>query len=158
MLKLLASAIKRSRTKDVQGAFRLNLINKKEPHKILTTSFNLLSKKEQEVASRLSVFRGVFTFESAKALFPKMKEDLLWELMVEVRGLGFLIYDEKQDRFDFHPILRSFLYDGLVDRAEVHTLAVGYFQPLAQVEKIVSLEDLDIGFVRQYLRPLRPAG
>ena len=102
----------------------------------------MLSKKEQEVASRLSVFRGVFTFESAKVLFPKMKEDRLWELMVELRGLGFLFYDEKEVRFDFHPILRSFLYDSLVDRAGVHTLAVGYFQPLAEVEKIVSLEDL----------------
>jgi hypothetical protein len=142
MLKLLASSIKRSRTKDVQGAFRLNLIHTKEPHKILTTGFNLLSKKERQVASRLSVFRGVFTFYSAKALFPKIEEDRLWELMAELRGLGVLFYDEKQDRFDFHPIMRSFLYDSLADRTEVHTLAVGYFQPLVKVEKIVSLEDL----------------
>jgi tetratricopeptide (TPR) repeat protein len=142
MLKLLASAIKRSRTKDVQGAFRLNLIHTKEPHKILTTGFNLLSKEERQVVSRLSAFRGVFTFDSAKAFFPKMKEDLLWELMAELRGLGFLFYDEKQDRFDFHPIMRSFLYDGLTKKKKVHTLAVGYFQPLAEVGKIVSLEDL----------------
>jgi tetratricopeptide (TPR) repeat protein len=142
MLKLLASSIKRSRSKDIQGAFRLKLIHTKEPHKILTTGFNLLSRKERLVVSRLSAFRGVFTFDSAKTFFPKMKEDLLWELMAELRGLGFLFYDEKQDRFDFHPIMRSFLYDGLVDRAEVHTLAVGYFQPLAKVGKIVSLEDL----------------
>lgn len=77
MLKLLASSIKRSRSKDVQGAFRLNLIHTKAPHKILTTGFNLLTKKEREVASRLSVFRGVFTFDSAKTLFPDIKEDRL---------------------------------------------------------------------------------
>jgi tetratricopeptide (TPR) repeat protein len=144
MLKLLASAIKRSRGKDVQGAYRLNLIDTEKPHKILTTGFNLLTKQEQEVVSRLSVFRGVFKFETAQALFPKLEADRLWELLVELRGLGFLFYDEKQDRFDFHPILRSFLYHGLTNRAEVHTLAVGYFQPLAEeVGKIVSLEDLD---------------
>jgi len=143
MLKLLASAIKRSRSKDIQGAYRLNLIDTDKPHKILTTGFNLLSKKEQEVVSRLSVFRGVFKFDSAQALFPKLEADRLWELLEELRGLGFLFYDEKQDRFDFHPILRSFLYHGLANRAEVHTLAVGYFQPLAkEVGKIVSLEDL----------------
>ncbi len=143
MLKLLASAIKRSRSKDIQGAFRLNLIDTEKPHKILTTGFNLLSKQEREVVSRLSVFRGVFKFETAQALFPKLEADRLWELLVELRGLGFLFYDEKQDRFDFHPILRSFLYHGLTNRAEVHTLAVGYFQPLAkEVGKIVSLEDL----------------
>ncbi|NIM12217.1 MAG: DUF4062 domain-containing protein [Candidatus Aminicenantes bacterium] len=32
MLKLLASSIKRSRTKDIQEAFRLNLIDQKDPH------------------------------------------------------------------------------------------------------------------------------
>jgi tetratricopeptide (TPR) repeat protein len=142
MLKLLASAIKRSRTKDVQEAFRLNLIHTKEPHKILTTSFKMLSKKEREVVSKLSAFRSVFTFESAKAFFPNMKEDLLWELMVELRGLGFLFYDEKQDRFDFHPILRSFLYHNLTNRADIHTQAVQYFQALPGVEKIVTLGDL----------------
>ena len=143
MLKLLASAIKRSRSKDIQGAYRLDLIDTEKPHKILTTGFNLLSKKEQEVVSRLSVFRGVFKFETAQALFPGLEADRLWELLLELRGLGFLFYDEKQDRFDFHPILRSFLYDGLTNRAEVHTLAMKYFQPLAEeVGKIVTLEDL----------------
>jgi hypothetical protein len=143
MLQLLASAIKRSRTKDVQGAYRLDLIDSRAPQKILATGFNLLSQKEREVVSRLSVFRGVFKFESALALFPGQEADRLWELLLELRGLGFLFYDENRDRFDFHPILRSFLYHGLTNRAEVHTLAVGYFQPLAQeVAKIVSLEDL----------------
>jgi tetratricopeptide (TPR) repeat protein len=94
------------------------------------------------VAASVSVFRGVFTFDSAKALFPEIKEDRLWQVMQELQRLGFLFFDEKQDRFDFHPIMRSFLYDSLTNQAEIHTLAVQYFQALPKEEKIVSLEDL----------------
>jgi hypothetical protein len=142
MLKLLSSAIKRSRTKDIQEAFNMKLIDRKEPQKILTKSFNLLTKDEQQVASSISIFRSGFTFDAAKALFPDMDEDRLWQVMQELQGLGFLFFAEKQDRFDFHPIMRSFLYQSLTKKAEIHTLAVQYFQPLPKEEKIVSLEDL----------------
>jgi hypothetical protein len=47
MLKLLASSIKRSRSKDVRDAFRIKLIDSREPQKILTTGFNLLSREER---------------------------------------------------------------------------------------------------------------
>jgi hypothetical protein len=142
MLKLLNASIKRSRAKDIKEAFRLNLIDTKDPHKILIQSKKLLSKKEQKVASTVSVFRSAFTFEYAKALFPKMDEEELWDVMLELRNLGFLFYDEKEDRFDFHPILRAFLYNGLIDRAEIHIMAVQYFEALPKVEKVVTLDDL----------------
>ncbi|MFC2145764.1 DUF4062 domain-containing protein [Acidobacteriota bacterium] len=142
MLKLLASTIKRSRSRDVQEAFRLNIIDGKEPQKILTTGFNLLSKKESQVATAISVFRSVFTFDAARALFPKLKEDRLWQVMLDLQSLGFLLVDEKENRFDFHPIMRSFLYHSLTNRAEVHILAVQYFQALPKEKKIISLEDL----------------
>jgi tetratricopeptide (TPR) repeat protein len=142
MLKLLVSAIKRSRSKDVQEAFGLNIIDEKEPQKILTTAFNLLSKEESQVAAAISVFRSVFTFGAARALFPKLKEDRLWHVMLDLQSLGFLLVDEKENRFDFHPIMRSFLYHSLTNRAEVHLLAIQYFQALPKEEKIISLEDL----------------
>jgi|GEM_PF-576414 len=142
MLKLLTTSIKRSRAKDIKDAFRLNLIDRKEPHKILTQSKKLLSKEEQKVASNVSVFRSAFTFDSAKALFPGMNIDRLWQVLLELRNLGFLFYDEEKDRFDFHPIMRAFLYNGLTKRSEVHTLAVQYFQALPKVEKVVTLDDL----------------
>jgi tetratricopeptide (TPR) repeat protein len=57
-----------------------------------------------------------------------------------------LFYDETADSFDFHPIMRSFLY-GRLTTAEgtgdaVHTLAVEYFKALPEPEKVVTLEDL----------------
>jgi len=142
MLKLLTSAIKRSRTKDINEAFRLQLIDRKDPHKILSTSFNLLSEKERHIATCISVFRSAFLFDSCKALFPNMKEGQLWRVMLELRNLGFLFYDEKEDRFDLHPILRSFLYDSLTNRDEVHTRAVQYFQAIPMVANVFTLNDL----------------
>ncbi len=142
MLKLLTSSIKRSRAKDIADAFRLNLIDWEEPHKILTGSFNLLSEKEKHVASSVSIFRSVFTFDSAKALFPDMDEEEFWLMLQELRNLGFLFYSEKDDCFGFHPIIRSFLYNNLTNRTEVHTLAVKYYRTLPKKEKIITLDDL----------------
>jgi tetratricopeptide (TPR) repeat protein len=143
MLKLLTTSIRRSRAKDIKDAYGLKLIDKKEPHKILSGSFNLLSKEERHVASCMAVFRSAFKFDSAnKALFPGMDEDRLWKVLQELRSLGFLFYDEDTDCFDFHPIMRSFLYNSLTHRAEVHTLAVRYFKAMPGKEKIISLDDL----------------
>ena len=68
MLKLLASAIKRSRANDIEEAFSLDLIDQEEPHKILERSLRLLSEEERRVATRVAVFRGAFSFDAAKAL------------------------------------------------------------------------------------------
>lgn len=142
MLKLLTTAIRRSRAKDIKHARRLKLIDKEEPHKILSGSFNLLSNEERQVAACVSVFRSAFKFDSAKALFPGMDEERLWQVLQELRSLGFLFYDEHTDCFDFHPIIRSFLYNSLTDRADVHNLAVQYFEAIPKKEKIIPLDDL----------------
>lgn len=142
MLKLLTTAIQRNRTKDIREAFRLKIINQEEPQKILATSYQLLSEEERQVVSVAAVFRGVFTFEPLKALLPDIEENVLWEVLMELRSLGFLFYDERTDHFDFHPIMRSFLYDNLTGRDKVHNRAVEYFKALPAVEKIVSLDDL----------------
>ncbi len=144
MLKLLASSIKRSRAKDIKEAFSQNLIDQKEPHKILITSFNLLSEEERRIVTRVAVFRGGFTFAVVKALADGLEEKRLWEVMLELRSLGFLFFDETKDRFDFHPILRSFLYRQLTSLGgtQVHDLAAQYFRALPEPRKVVTLEDL----------------
>jgi tetratricopeptide (TPR) repeat protein len=138
----LATAIGRSRSKDIAAAYRLDIIDEKEPHKILEKSYSLLSATEKKVAAALAVFRGTFSFDPAKALFKEMEEDRLWAVLQDLCRLGFLFYSEKEDRFDFHPILRSFLYRNLTGAGKVHDAAVHYFRALPKPEKIISLEDL----------------
>ncbi|MGH7454175.1 MAG: DUF4062 domain-containing protein, partial [bacterium] len=141
MLKLLSTALRRKRAKDM-AAFQLDLIDQAEPQKILVTSFNLLNTEEQEVATKVAVFRSSFGFEAVKALFPEMPADRLWEFLQGLQQLGFLFYDESHQQFDFHPILRAFLYDHLTTRDAVHQRAVVYFQALPAPEKVVTLADL----------------
>jgi len=142
MLKLLSTALRRKRAKDMTAAFKLDLIDQAEPQKILATSFNLLSKDEQQVATTVAVFRSSFGFDAAKALFPEMPPDRLWEFLQGLQQLGLLFYDEGQQQFDFHPILRSFLYDHLTKRDAVHQRAVVYFEALPAPEKVVTLADI----------------
>jgi tetratricopeptide (TPR) repeat protein len=142
MLKQLASAIKRTRKKDIKDAFKSKLIDEKEPQKILHTSFSLLNKDEKQVATTVSVLRSAFSFETAKALLPDKNEDYVWQVLRGLQQLGFLFYDEKSGQFDFHPIMRSFLYDSLTTRERVHEQAAQYFQALPKVEKVIRLEDL----------------
>ncbi len=146
MLTLLVSAITMSRTRDIRAAFAMNLIDREEPHKILSTALGLLSQEERRVAERVSVFRGVFSFDAVKALMSGMAEERLWQVLQGLSRLGFLFYDETADSFDFHPIMRSFLYVRLTTAAgtgeTVHTLAVAYFKALPEPEKVVRLEDL----------------
>ncbi len=143
MLKLLSTAIKRKREKDIAAAFKLKLIDQEQPQKILTTSFNLLNKEEQQAATTVAVFRSGFDFAAAQALFPKINEERLWEILRGLQQLGFLFYDESQTKFDFHPILRSFLYDHLTSREQVHQQAVVYFKALPAPAKVVKLNDLE---------------
>ncbi|MDB5226004.1 MAG: hypothetical protein JWN78_197 [Bacteroidota bacterium] len=149
MLKLLSTAINRTMTKDIQKAFKSNLINENEPQKILLTSFNLLNDNEKMIATHLSVFRRAFDFDAAKALFPSMPNDELEDIMFELHQLGFIFYQEQEMLFDFHPIIRSFLYDHLRSRENIHELALTYFQALTEKEKIISIEDLHL-VIEQY--------
>ncbi len=144
MLKLLSTAIKRSFTRNIERAFGGNLIiDEKEPIKILATSYNLLNKDEQKVAATISVFRTAFTFDAATALFPDWESEKLESTLVELCNLGFVMYNEQQRLFDFHPIMRSYLYNGLTGKDTVHQLAITYFSALPAKEKTTALADLE---------------
>lgn len=142
MLKQLSTAIKRTRLKDISAAFQQNIIDQQEPQKILQKSFSLLHDEERKVATTVSVLRSAFSFDTALALFPKIEEDTLWQILCGLQQLGFLFYDDETKQFDFHPILRSFLYDNLTAKEKVHQQAVSYFEALPKAEKVVKLEDL----------------
>jgi len=143
MLKQLSSAIKRMRKKDIADAFKLNLIDQNEPQKILNRSFELLSAEEKKVVTVVSVFRSSFDFDTARALFPDIDENALWGVLCGLQQLGFIFYDEKEKRFDFHPIMRSFLYDNLTTKDKIHERAAAYFQKMPPIKKVVKLKDLN---------------
>ncbi|MFT3911944.1 MAG: hypothetical protein QM737_21140 [Ferruginibacter sp.] len=160
MLKLLSTVIKRSFdpkiAKVFQEAFAKGLIDDEEPQKILLTSYQLLNEDEKKVASALSVLRTAFNFVAAKALFPDMPDEILEEVIRELCNLGFILYNEQQKLFDFHPILRSYLYDGLTMKDTMHQLAITYFSTQTPKEKIVTLADMEL-VIEQYHHLIRAA-
>ena len=142
MLKLLSSSINRSKTKDINEAFNKRIINQKEPQKILQTSFDVLNNDEKIVSSSLSVLRTSFDFNAACSLLPQIVKEEVWSILYELRSLGFILYQELEQKFDFHPVMRSFLYDKLSNKENVHELAITYFEAIPSKEEIVSVEDL----------------
>ncbi len=142
MLKQFSTALQRKRRKDINAGFELKLIDRKALQKILNKSFELLNALEKKVATTVSVLRSSFRFETAQTLFARMGEDKLWETLCELQRLGFLLYDNKSELFDFHPIMRSFMYDSLTARDKVHERAVEYFQVIPKPEKVVRIKYL----------------
>ncbi len=55
-----------------------------------------------------------------------------------------LHFDDKNKKFDLHPIVRRFAYDQLTasDRTAAHTRLVNYFDAVPKPEKVNTLEDL----------------
>ncbi len=142
MLKLLISSINRSKTKDINEAFTKKIINQKDPQKILQTSFDVLNEDEKLIATYLSVFRTTFDFDAACTLFPDKDVDDIWSTLYELRSLGFILYNEPDEKFDFHPIMRSYLYDRLSNKENIHELAITYFQAIPPTEEAATIEEL----------------
>ncbi|MDQ3005423.1 MAG: tetratricopeptide repeat protein [Chloroflexota bacterium] len=57
---------------------------------------------------------------------------------------GLLYFDEKNKKFDLHPIVRRYAYDRLTaaDRMGAHERLVNYFDAIPKTEKVNLLEDL----------------
>lgn len=92
--------------------------NVPDRHRSLTAVFHhswaLLAAGEQESFARLSIFRGGFTQEAAKAVAQAGPEMLL-----ALVDKSLLRRDEGNGRFDMHPLLRQFAAGQLSDESLV---------------------------------------
>ena len=89
--------------------------------------------------------------EKPKGLFglfkKKASSDYTGNIEVDLNDLvtrGLLHFDEKNKKFDLHPIVRRFAYDRLLapERTGAHVILVVYFEAVPQPQKIEKLEDL----------------
>ncbi len=131
MLKLLMSTLKRSLTKNIRDAFGKKIIVQNEPQKIFFESFDILNDREKSVAARLSVLRSAFEFPAARALAPDFEEEQTWLILQELSKLGFILFEEMDQKFDLHPVMRSFLYDRLQNKIEIHELAINHLRQVS---------------------------
>jgi tetratricopeptide (TPR) repeat protein len=116
-----------------------------QKHHVLEVSYNSLSPHEQKLLSMIACFRAPVDLRTIETIGvgvdgrPPLQDDL--HDLVE-RGL--LHFDEKNKKFDLHPIVRRYAYDRLTapEKTSAHARLVNYFKTVSKPEKVKTLEDL----------------
>jgi hypothetical protein len=145
-LRLLAGHILKDfeNPADVVVAQRLkidgNLIQQK--HHVLAISYNSLPHHEQKLLSMMACFRSSVELRTLEAI-AENKGSLSNDLHDLVER-GLLHFDEKNKKFDLHPIVRRYAYQHLtrLQRTSTHSRLCDYFASVDVPQKVQTLEAL----------------
>jgi tetratricopeptide (TPR) repeat protein len=109
---------------------------------VLEVSYNSLTPHEQKLLSTIACFRSPVALETLQSI-AENKETLNNDLQ-DLRERGLLHFDDKNKKFDLHPIVRRYSYERLTkpDRIATHTRLVDYFEAISEPAKAGKLEDL----------------
>ncbi len=118
-----------------------------QKHHVLEVSYNSLPQHEQKLLSTIACFRSPVELKTIEAIANNVGAEHAPPLQNDLHDLvdrGLLHFDDKNKKFDLHPIVRRFAYDRLTasDRTAAHTRLVNYFDAVPKLEKVNSLEDL----------------
>jgi predicted ATPase/class 3 adenylate cyclase len=86
-----------------------------------------LTEEEQEIFARLSVFRGGFTREAARAVAGNNLRQ-----MGRLMNKSFLQYDQIHDRYQVHELMRQYGAEKLADAERVQTQHLNFFVNFAE--------------------------
>ncbi|MGB2696234.1 MAG: NB-ARC domain-containing protein, partial [Candidatus Zixiibacteriota bacterium] len=112
-------------------------------HHILKLSYDSLDSLKQTLISKLSAFRNPMEYDSI-LIFNEFKNDQEFDkALIELQDRGLLLRDDKTNRYDFHPIVRRYCYDKLLDKKGVHSQLRDYFAKVPKPVKVESLDDLE---------------
>jgi tetratricopeptide (TPR) repeat protein len=117
----------------------------RQKHHVLEVSYNSLPASEQKLLSTIACFRSAVELKTIEAIVAGATHAS--PLQTELRDLvdrGLLHFDDKNKKFDLHPIVRCYAYDRLTaaDRTGAHERLVNYFKAIPDPEKVEKLEDL----------------
>jgi len=118
-----------------------------QKHHVLEVSYNSLPQHEQKLLSTIACFRSPVELKTIEAIANNVGAEHAPPLQNDLHDLvdrGLLHFDDKNKKFDLHPIVRRFAYDQLTasDRTAAHTRLVNYFDAVPKLEKVDKLEDL----------------
>jgi len=113
-----------------------------QKHHVLEISYNSLPEQEQKLLSMIACFRSPVEHKTVESI-AENKHTLDKDLH-DLVARGLLHFEEKNKKFDLHPIVRRFAYDHFTapQRTNAHVILVVYFEAVPQPEKIETLEDL----------------
>jgi tetratricopeptide (TPR) repeat protein len=129
---------------DIQAFTKFNPLPKLAPkeHNILELAYNSLDKEKQGFISKLAAFRNPMDYDSMSIFNEFGSEERFKEVLIELVDRGILLRDERDNRYDLHPIVRSYCYDKLKGKDAVHSQLRDYFASVPEPEKVDSLDDL----------------
>ncbi len=147
-LRLLAGRILKDFEKpaDIVVAQKLKIDGDiiQQKHHVLDVSYNSLPQHEQKLLSAIACFRSPVELETIEAIVDDVTGQPLQNDLHDLVDRGLLHFDDKNKKFDLHPIVRRFAYDRLTapDRTAAHTRLVNYFEAVPKIENVNNLEDL----------------
>ena len=113
-----------------------------QKHHVLEVSYNSLPPHEQKLLSTIVCFRSPVELKTLQSIAEN--KDSLDNDLHDLVQRGLLHFDEKNKKFDLHPIVRRYAYDRLTaaDRTGMHERLVNYFEAIPKPTKVEKLEDL----------------
>lgn len=129
---------------DIAVAPRYSVIAnlKARQHHILEVMYNSLSDELRMLLSQFAAFRSSVDYHLLAMLNPFHGEPELNGALEELIKRGLVLWDRKGNRYDLHPVVRSYAYDRLLDKEGVHTQLRNYFSSLPHPERIETRSDL----------------
>lgn len=117
-----------------------NIIQQK--HHVLEVSYNSLPQHEQKLLSTIACFRSPVELNTLQVIAEN--KDTLSNDLHNLVERGLLYFDDKNKKFDLHPIVRRYAYERFTppDRAATHNSLSNYFAAIPEPERIERLEDL----------------
>ena len=116
-----------------------------QKHHVLDVSYNSLPQHEQKLLSTIACFRSPVELKTIESIANGADRDPpLRDNLHDLVDRGLLHFDDKNKKFDLHPIVRRFAYDRLTssDRIAAHTRLVNYFDAIPKPKNVKTLEDL----------------
>jgi tetratricopeptide (TPR) repeat protein len=113
-----------------------------QKHHVLEVSYNSLPPDEQKLLSTIACFRSPVEHKTLESIAEN--KDALDKDLRDLVERGLLHFDERNKKFDLHPIVRRFAYDHFTapQRTNAHVILVVYFEAVPQPQKVEKLEDL----------------
>jgi tetratricopeptide (TPR) repeat protein len=113
-----------------------------QKHHVLEVSHNILPLHEQKLLSTIACFRSPVELKTLEAIAENkisLNEDLR-----DLVERGLLHFDEKNKKFDLHPIVRRYAYERLTapDRTIAHNRLRDYFAGVDVPMTSLNLDDL----------------
>ena len=122
---------------------------------MLNFSYDLLNKEDQDLISYISAFRYPVEFSTILNLFGSGKNDLeLRDRLESLKKRGMLFYNEANDRYNLHPVIKRYCYRMLENPDQIHDKYADYYLKSVTLEsdkgnegkdsklKVVKLEEL----------------